>query len=92
VTDVQQKLLEVSREITGRNYLLRRNITKKDDDPLYMIPELCNVHTLTASLWKQVGKIAVCFFALKLNKTSVDHFLDCVDPVRPGTIKSAFCG
>ena len=52
LTDCQQSLLQCSREITGKNFLIPRYTGSENKITLH-VPELVFVHALPASVWKQ---------------------------------------
>ncbi|KAI9553581.1 hypothetical protein GHT06_021502 [Daphnia sinensis] len=54
LTNENQQLLQVSREITGKNFLVPRLASTKKEIPMHLVPELCNIHPLPGSIWKQV--------------------------------------
>lgn len=54
LTNENQQLVQVSREITGKNFLVPRLASTKKEIPMHHVPELCNIHPLPGSLWKQV--------------------------------------
>ena len=58
-SDETQQLLRVSREISGKNFLLfdrhkAQKPSKKEEGPVYLVPEFCHVHPLPCSIWKQL--------------------------------------
>ncbi|XP_057378262.1 endoribonuclease Dicer-like [Daphnia carinata] len=54
LTNENQQLVQVSREITGKNFLVPRLASTKKEIPMHLVPELCNIHPLPGPVWKQV--------------------------------------